>query len=239
MSRRVIFCVMVGNIGYSWVPVHEELSAAGIVADPVETHGNGFGALLFDGVICKLDSGLVVNLHRCGWLGVAKFADHCGDGDGFLCIDIGGADFGFGGKSHDVGHDFGHGVNGSIEPWESSGRHCQIGRTVAEKIMANGTATGTGCGKVRGVAVDIYNHVAGGVSNGGVRVGIGVVEEPQGFIVGFFGGLRLLGREGVKGDKHGGINGDGVIEECAYYLLHEVNGLRGQQGGVVRHSVGK
>ena len=48
-----------------------------------------------------------------------------------------------------------------------------------------------------------------------------------------FGGLKLLGREGAKGNKNDGINGDGIIEECANYLLHEVNGLQGQHGGVV------
>ena len=42
-----------------------------------------------------------------------------------------------------------------------------------------------------------------------------------------------MGIESAKGNKHGGINGDGAIEECANYLLHEVNGLWGQQGGVV------
>ena len=78
--------------------------------------------------------------------------------------------------------------------------------------------------------MDAYNNVAGGVSNGGVRVGIGVVEEPQGCIIGLFGGLRLLGREGAKVKEHGGINSDGVIEECADYMSHKVDGLRGQQG---------
>ena len=56
MSRRVIFCVIVGHIGYTWLPVDEELSAAGTVADPVEAHVDGVGALLFDGVICKSNS---------------------------------------------------------------------------------------------------------------------------------------------------------------------------------------
>ena len=57
MHRRVMFCLIVGQIGYSWLSVEEELAAAGTVADPVEVHVNGFGALLFDGVICKSDSG--------------------------------------------------------------------------------------------------------------------------------------------------------------------------------------
>ena len=69
--------------------------------------------------------------------------------------------------------------------------------------------------------------------DGRVGVGIGVVEEPQGCIVGLFSGLKLLGREGTKGHDHGDINGNGVIEECDNYLLHKVNVLRGQQGGMV------
>ena len=57
MSSRVMFCVIVSKIGCAWLPVDEELAAAGMVVDPVETHSDGFGALLFDGVICKSDSG--------------------------------------------------------------------------------------------------------------------------------------------------------------------------------------
>ena len=114
MSRRVMLCVIVVNIGYDGFPLDEELAAAGMVADPLEEHVDGFGALLFDGVIGKSDRGLVVDLHGCGGLGVAEFPEQCADGGGFLSIDIGGADFGFSGRSHDVGHDFGHGVNGSL-----------------------------------------------------------------------------------------------------------------------------
>ena len=51
MSRPVMFCVLVVQIGYAWLPVDKELAAAGVVADPIETHVDGFGALLFDGVI--------------------------------------------------------------------------------------------------------------------------------------------------------------------------------------------
>ena len=41
-----------------------------------------------------------------------------------------------------------------------------------------------------------------------------------------------MGIEGAKGNEHGGINSYGVIEECAYHILHKVDVLRGQQGGV-------
>ena len=42
MIRQVMFCVIVGNIGYAWFPVDKELAAAGRVADPAEMHVNGF-----------------------------------------------------------------------------------------------------------------------------------------------------------------------------------------------------
>ena len=57
MSRRVMLCVIFGKIDYAWLPVDEELAAAGTVTDPVEIHVGGFGTLLFDDVIFKSDSG--------------------------------------------------------------------------------------------------------------------------------------------------------------------------------------
>ena len=51
MSRRVMFCVIICQIGYALLSVDEELVAAGAVVDPVEAHVDGFGSLLFDGVI--------------------------------------------------------------------------------------------------------------------------------------------------------------------------------------------
>ena len=86
---------------------------------------------------------------------MAKFTGQCADGGCFLSIDVGGADIGFDGISHDVGHDIVHGVNGSIDPGTISWRLCRIGRTVAEKLMATGAAAGTGCGKILGVAMDV------------------------------------------------------------------------------------
>ena len=55
-----------------------------------------------------------------------------------------------------------------------------------------------------------------------------MVEEPQGYIIGSFGGLILLVREGAKGDENVGINGDGVIDDYSDYLLHKGGGLQGQ-----------
>ena len=52
-----MLCVIVGKIGYACLPEDKELDAAVKVADPVEMHVNGFGELLFDGVICKSNGG--------------------------------------------------------------------------------------------------------------------------------------------------------------------------------------
>ena len=46
-----MFCVIIFQIGYAWLPVDEELAASGAVAYPVEAYVDGFGELLFDGVI--------------------------------------------------------------------------------------------------------------------------------------------------------------------------------------------
>jgi hypothetical protein len=37
------------------------------------------------------------------------------NGDCFLGIDVGGANFGFGGRSHYIAHDFADGVDGAVE----------------------------------------------------------------------------------------------------------------------------
>ena len=115
-------------------------------------------------------------MHGSGRLRASEFSEQCADGDSFLSIGESGADFCFDGISHDVGHDFGHGVNGSIEPQASSGRLCQIRRALAEKILATSAVSDTGCGKVQSVAVYVYNLVTGGLPNGGVGVGISIVE---------------------------------------------------------------
>ena len=86
---------------------------------------------------------------------MVKFAEQCANGDGFLSIDIGGANFGLGGRSHGVRYDFRNGVNGSIELRERYGRLCRIRRAVAEKIMAPSAASCAGRGKLRSVSVDV------------------------------------------------------------------------------------
>ena len=66
-------------------------------------------------------------------MGVAKFLEQCAYGDGFLSIDIGGAEFGFGRRSNDIGHDFGHSVNGPIGRWRVLGGFVGSGELLMKK----------------------------------------------------------------------------------------------------------
>lgn len=62
--------------------------------------------LLLGVAICKLGGRGVVNLDGRGWLRMAHFGDRHADGDGFLGVDVGGADFGLSLRAHDIAHDF-------------------------------------------------------------------------------------------------------------------------------------
>ena len=50
MGWGVVLHVTVSQIGCPWVPVDVEVSLLDSVFEPVESHVNGFGAFLFDGV---------------------------------------------------------------------------------------------------------------------------------------------------------------------------------------------
>ena len=43
--------------------------------------------------------------------------------------------------------------------------------------------------EVRGVTVDMQDHVAGGVANGRVRVSGNIIDQPQVFVIFFVGDL--------------------------------------------------
>jgi hypothetical protein len=51
---------------------------------------------------------------------------------------------------------------------------------------------------------------------------------------GVFGSFGLGGRDGIEGDKHGGVNGTGVVEEHADNLLDALNVGGREKGLIVR-----
>ena len=70
---RVVFCVVVGQVGCSRPPVDIELALLDPVLQPVESHVDGLGAFLFNGVCQDTMACGIVGLEWCGWLWMAEF----------------------------------------------------------------------------------------------------------------------------------------------------------------------
>ena len=58
-------------------------------------------------------------------------------------IDVGGSNFGLGSQTHDIGHDAGDGVNGSVESRARTWKFGQVGVEVTEKIVPSGASVCT------------------------------------------------------------------------------------------------
>ena len=78
--------------------------------------------------------------------------------------------------------------------------------------MAAGAALGFGIGEIQGVTMDIQDDVSGRIADGRIRIGRGVVEEPNDVVVGLLGGLRLLRGNEDECNENGGINGNSIIQ---------------------------
>ena len=62
MGGRMVFGEVIGMIGAAGTPKNVELALADPVADPIKMHVDGFGPLLFHGVIGNAAGGAVVGL---------------------------------------------------------------------------------------------------------------------------------------------------------------------------------
>ena len=96
-------------------------------------------------------------------------------------------------------------------------------RAVAEEIVAAGAAVGLRFREVGGVAVDVEDRVASCVADGCVRMGGGVVQELEDFVVGVVRGFGLLSSDGSKYDQHFRIDGDDIIQKGANDLMDQVD----------------
>ena len=77
MAGRVVFRDVVCQIGFAGAPVYLELLLFDAVADPMESHIDGFGALKFYGVVCKATGGGIVDLDGRWRLGMPHFLQCC------------------------------------------------------------------------------------------------------------------------------------------------------------------
>ena len=104
MGGWVVFCMIITSVVVDGFPIYFELALSASVTDPIETHIDGLGAFLFDGVRGESYGSGVVHLHFGGRLGMIQFLQ-CGlDRDILPTIDVGCSYFGFCLRSHDIVH---------------------------------------------------------------------------------------------------------------------------------------
>ena len=117
MGGWVVFCMIITSVLVAGFPIYFELTLSASVTDPIETHIDGLGAFLFDGVRGESCGNGVVHLHFCGRLGMIQFLQCGSDQDSLLTIDVGCSYFGFCRRSHDIFHDLGDTVDWAVQFW--------------------------------------------------------------------------------------------------------------------------
>ena len=136
-----------------------------------------------------------------------------------MAIDVSGSNFGFGSRTHRVGHDAGNGVDGTIETRTSGGWFEHVGANVTQKTVSTSAAAGTRFGEVGCVAVNVEDHVTGSITDCGFRVRGGVVKQLQGVGIFLFRAFCLMCRNGTKGDEHGGVDRNQIVQESSDNML--------------------
>ena len=96
--------------------------------------------------------------------------------DGLLAVDVCASDFGFGSRTHHVGHDAGNGVDGAIEARMSGGRLGHFSAHVSQEILPISASAVLRFGEVGGVAVHVEDHITGGILDRVIGLHGGVVE---------------------------------------------------------------
>ncbi len=108
----------------------------GAVTDPVKTHIDGLGVLLFDHVIDDATCHTVICLEGGCWLWVAKLLQSSADGACSLHIEEQCTKLSFGSTGHNLPHDLAQDIQGPIVWWHGiSGSGC-IRWLGAEEVIA-------------------------------------------------------------------------------------------------------
>ena len=96
----MVFGEIVGEIGFSGCPENLEVSLFDAIAYPVETHVDGPGALLVDGIVGDSAGGRVVGLNGRGVLWISHFVERGAKDFAFIRVDAEACDFGSGCSGH-------------------------------------------------------------------------------------------------------------------------------------------
>jgi hypothetical protein len=94
VDGRVMLGEVFSTIVCPGLPEDKDFSLAGPLLDPVETHVDGLGSLLFDGVLGESHGSGVIN--QWWHLRMTHIFERCLNGDGFLAVHVGGCNFCFG-----------------------------------------------------------------------------------------------------------------------------------------------
>ena len=137
-----------------------------------------------------------------------------------MAVDVSGSNSSFGIRTHHVVHDAGNGVDGNVETRTSGGWFGHVRGNVTQKIVSTSAAAGSRFGEVGGVAVNVEDHVTGGITDFGVGVRFGVIKQPQGIVIGLLRAFCLLCRHGDEGGEHGGVVGNIIVQESSDDLLY-------------------
>ena len=183
----MVFRPIIGAVGVAGTPVITKLLLGFAASEPMEPHVHCFCSACLDIACDNTVSGAVVRLDGCGRLLVSHFFEEVAHWDGFACVYVESAKFGFSGTRHDSFEDLGDVEDGAVVGGVLNIRG-------AEKVSTH-AAAGEGFAEVRCIAVDGENHLALPVGEDCIGVGGGVIEESPDEVNGVLGGSGLCGGE--------------------------------------------
>ena len=70
-----------------------------------------------------------------------------------------------------MAHDLGDSVDGSVESGRGGWRLLRCVGAVDEEVLATSADSGFGIGEIRGITVDLHDHVAVIIVDGRIRIG--------------------------------------------------------------------
>ena len=83
---------------------------------------------------------------------------------------------------------------------------------VTEEVVAAGAALVFGLIGIRGVTLDVQDHVASKIAYDRIRIGRGVVEERNDLVLGLLVSSSFLRGNGAECNKHGGVDNNGIVQ---------------------------
>jgi hypothetical protein len=179
-----------------------------LIHNPEVAHFHGTGPLSFDSVVGNADGRLVVAMDRGRRLRMAHLLQDDAQDFGLFGIEVQGAKFRFGGGGGDVFQDGAERVDGTVEA-----NRLIVLWQMAQAIMATSRAAGLGLIEIRGVGVDLQDHVGQIETDDSIRMRMKIIQQLVGADLSGLGWMALL-----AGFQNGGINGAAVVEEGANNL---------------------